>query len=150
MGLFDASPERKDLFSLQVDDTAKAYLLDTARWTRFLAIVGFVMLTLLVIFGIFGTLYLKDIMAAQGKPISAGVIMSVNIVFSGLYCFPTWYLFQFSRKIKASMQVQDAVQFNDALKYLRNCFRFMGIMVLILLAIYALAAIVLLISYGMK
>ncbi|MGZ3959608.1 MAG: hypothetical protein ACXVBT_17095, partial [Flavisolibacter sp.] len=47
-----------ELFSLQIDSMTKTHLAETARWGRFLAIVGFIMCGLIVLGGIaFGSFF---------------------------------------------------------------------------------------------
>ncbi len=41
-----------DLFSLEVDDTAKSTFLEMARWTKFLSILGLIFLGLMVLIGL--------------------------------------------------------------------------------------------------
>jgi len=45
--------QNTSLFGLGIDPTAKAHLSEAARWARFLAIVGFVLIGIIVLVGLF-------------------------------------------------------------------------------------------------
>jgi hypothetical protein len=55
----------QNLFSLTVDPVTKAHLYETAKWARFLAILGFVFLGLMVIGGIFASFMLSSSMGTM-------------------------------------------------------------------------------------
>jgi hypothetical protein len=144
MALFDNSSQGQDLFDFGLDETGKAYLLETARWAKFLAVVGFVLLGLLILFGVF----LSTIMGAVGSRYGGsfqnfgGVMMVLYVLIGILYFFPTYYLFKFSTLIKPALLTSNQHGFNSALSYLRSAFRYIGILTLVVLGLYALAFLV--------
>ena len=52
---YNQSPSvpNENLFELQVDQQSIGYLSETARWAKFLSIVGFVMCGIIVVFALF-------------------------------------------------------------------------------------------------
>ncbi len=150
MALFDDQPANTGLFGLSVDETSKAYLLDTARWTKFLSVVGFILLGLLIIVGFFTSFFLRSYSSQMGASFSSGILVVVYAVIAVLYFFPTYYLFKFSVQIKAALLTGSQDVFNSALSYLRSAFRFIGIIMLIILGIYALIFIIGIIGFAMR
>jgi hypothetical protein len=144
MALFDNPSTDSGVFNFGIDETAKGYLLETARWAKFLSIVGFVIMALLVLAGIFFTAYLGvgSFGGALGGGLPAGLLIGVYLVLAMLYFFPTFYLFRFSSGIKPAILSADQAQFNSALSNLRNAFRFIGVLMLVLLGFYALIFLV--------
>lgn len=131
----------KDTFLLSVDEEGKAQLLETARWTKFIAIVGFVFLGLLLLLGLFagfGVSALGDVYveAAMGAGFGVGMMM-VYLLMGLLYFFPIFYLYKYATLIKPAIQHSNQEQFNLALSYQRRMFKFIGIMFLVILGLYA-------------
>ncbi len=58
-----------------------------------------------------------------------------------LYFFPIYYLFQFSSKIKAALQTQSSELLEQAFSNLKSHYKFMGILLIIVLGLYAIALI---------
>lgn len=135
MSLFKEQEEPK-IFNFGIDETGRAYMLETARWTRFLAIIGFVLMGLMFVGGLFTMFSLKDSSFAAGIPGYSTMLFAVYIGFALLYFYPTLELFRFSKNIKLAMASSDAGLFNTAMKNQRNMFRFIGILIIILLAFY--------------
>lgn len=144
MALFDNPSNESGLFNFGIDEEAKGYLLDTARWTKFLAIVGFVCIGILILAGAFMSSILGSFSRQIGSSatIPGGIMVVVYIVIGVLYFFPTYYLFKFSTQVKPALLTANQSGFNHALSNLRNAFRFIGILTLIILCFYALAFII--------
>jgi len=132
------------IFNLVVDEEAKAHLLETARWTKFLAIIGYVILGLLIFVGLLMGLGLSVMPSMSAAPLGEGtgvVFMLVYLCMAILYFFPTYYLYKYSVLIKPAILHSNQEQFNHALSFQRRMFKFIGILMLIVLAFYALAFI---------
>ena len=142
MALFDNPSTESGVFNFGIDETAKGYLLETARWAKFLSIVGFVAIALLAIATVFTTMFVGGFGSTLGGRIPVGVIIALYLVMAVLYFFPTYYLFRFSSGIKPAVLNADQAAFNRALSYLRNAFRFIGGLTLVILGIYALVVVI--------
>lgn len=132
------------LFGLSIDPTAKTHLLETAKWARFLAVIGFISLALVVIFSIVvavsgpsspGNSAFNDESYSAGYLIGT-VIGSLIVVL--LYFFPCYFLLQFANKMKISLLADDMVAMNDAFRNLKATFRYMGIMTIIFIVLFGL------------
>ncbi|MBS1782631.1 MAG: hypothetical protein JSS78_06170 [Bacteroidetes bacterium] len=83
--------------SLKIDQTTKAELLETARWTKFIAIIGFVFLGLLILGAIFVATGISIVSEATSLGNSYGIaIILLYLVVATLYFFPIRYLYRFS------------------------------------------------------
>jgi hypothetical protein len=144
--------QTSDLFDLQVDQQARIYLNETARWSKFLSIVGFVMCAIIVVMAFFA----GSILTAMGSQFSTmfamgGVFFTIiYLLIALLYFFPCLYLYNFSTKLKMALASNDQVLLNTALKNQKACFRYLGILTLIILSFYALILVVALIGVGMR
>ncbi len=121
----------------------RAYLLETAKWARFLAIVGFVFIGLMIIAGIFMGSIMGSAMGAAGDMGMAGMMgggaMTVlYILLAALYFFPTLYLYRFATQTRAALSGTGGGDVTQGLGNLKSTFKFMGILMIVIIALYAL------------
>ncbi len=137
------------LFSLSIDPVTKAHLHETAKWARFLAIVGMVFLIL----GIIGILFVATALSSFSGPMEteyggtspfpifgAGIAF-VYIILLVIWFFPLMYLLRFANRVRAALNGNDQQVLNAAFQNLKICFRFLGIVTIIVMALYAIAII---------
>jgi hypothetical protein len=137
---------------LHIDDQSRFFLGQSAKWAKFLAIVGFVYCGLIIIMAFFiGTLFSMfspgnmDGMngSAPGMGMVGGGFFTVFfIAFAILYFFPCLYLFNFANKMQAALQASDQGSLTVSFQNLRANLRFMGILVIIGICLYGLALII--------
>lgn len=68
------------------------------------------------------------------------------ILTAVIYCFPIFYLWKFSRLSKQAIENNDTSALSKALKYLKLHYRFMAMLIVILIVGYSIAGIAMLIS----
>src|SRR5450631_1995691 len=138
-------PAGTNLFELQLDQPALNYLNESARWARFLAIIGFISCGLMIIVGVFFGSFMSGLMTSAGSEsavaMSSGFFSIFYILFSLLIFFPSLYLFNFSSKMKRAFQNNEQQILTESLRNLKSFFKFYGICTVIILSIYALALI---------
>lgn len=139
----------QNLFELQVDQQSISFLGETARWAKFLSIVGFVLCGLMIVFAVFAGSILATIARlnntdALGSTMGIGgaFISVIYIVIALLYFFPCLYLFNFSTKMQLALRNNDQTNLNVAFGNLKSCFKFVGILTIIFLSFYLLGTIV--------
>lgn len=138
------SKQEQEIFSIGVDETAKAYLLETARWTKFIAIFLLIVSGLMILLGLGVAVMLGNSNDSSNPMLAAlgGVGLAViYIFFFGLYIYPTWALYKFSKLTNASMNTANQQQFNEALRYQKNMYKYTGILLIIVLALYGISFI---------
>lgn len=129
-------------FELQLDSTAKDFLKEAAKWAYFLSIIGFIGIGFLALIAVFaGTLFSRfnsmPGMAAYGG--SFGTMIGViYFLMAALYFFPVYYLFKFSSNAKKAFRDNDSQALTESIGYLKSHYKFFGILMIILLALYAL------------
>jgi hypothetical protein len=137
--------QSNNLFELQVDHQGTVFLREIAKWAKFLAIVAFVMMGLvLLVFAfagsaIFATFASSPYQEAGAAGAFAGTFaMIVLICVMLIYFFPTWYLYKFATKMQVALRNNDQETLNSSFESLKSCFKFMGIFMIIVLSFYAL------------
>lgn len=126
------------LFELQIDQPVTNYLSETAKWGKFLAIMGFIGCGLLLLVGIFAGSLMASLSSIEGAGMSSTFLMALYIGIALLYFFPCLYLFNFASKMQKALRSNDQIQLTESFKNLKSCYKFMGILMIIILALYAL------------
>lgn len=145
--------QTSDLFDLQVDQQSHIYLSETARWSRFLSIVGFVMCALIVLVAIFAGSIFSSFGSMFGGAMGAMGGASLTIIYlliAVLYFFPCLYLYRFSSNMKIALASHDQTLLNTSFKNLKSCFRYLGILTIIFLSLYALGILVAIIGVASR
>lgn len=144
--------QTSSLFSLSIDPVTKAYLSETARWARFLAICGFILLGLMLLFGIFVLVGMSSEIgsnisqeyggsASMMEGLGMGAFAFMYIISALIIFFPLLYLLRFANRMRASLNGNDQQALNHSFQNLKSYFRYLGIITIILLAFYAIAII---------
>ncbi len=131
---------------LHVDYLGATHLRETAKWAKFLAIVGFVICGILIIVAVFAGTLLSTMSGGLGSPASqsflgAGFLSAIYIVIAVIYFVLSLFLYRFASKMQVALLSTDQENFNVALYNLKLVYRITGIIVVVYLAIVALATI---------
>jgi hypothetical protein len=133
------------LFSLTIDPLIKSHLSETARWGKFLAILGFIMCGLVVVVGIFFGSLFGTLMNRTENPYgstvdysgSFGAVMAVvYVIIAVVYFFPCLFLYRFSTKMKTALNGNEQSDLTLAFQNLKSLFRYVGIITVIFLGLY--------------
>jgi len=138
--------QNTSLFGLGIDNTSKGHLSEAARWARFLAICGFIMIGLMVIYGIAMSIMFSSMMSSMSEydnPYRTssfgnglGIGMAVfYIICAVLAFFPYYFLLRFANKMRAALYSNDQATLNDSFMNLKILYRYMGILTIISLAL---------------
>lgn len=129
--------EEREIFSLNVDETAKAYLQETMRWTKFIGILFAIFLILIcMVFAFVMLVYMPGLQTPVPNAGMAVVFMSVTIL--GVNFYPVFALLRFSTLVRTAMENANQQEFNHALKYLKNLFKYIGIFTIIMIFFYGI------------
>lgn len=132
---------------LIVTEEMRSYIYDLAKWANFLAIVGFVIASFMLLAALtVGTAMntspeIKAMMGALGN-IGSTAITIVFIAYGLFIFYPSVLLFKYARKAKLGVLYGEQENLNEAFSALKSLFRFWGIMVIILIGINLLPVFV--------
>lgn len=128
-----------ELEQLTLNGKAKGFLRETAKWAKFLSILGFIGIGLMIVFSLFAGTLFNAIPEAQAIPFDVGLVMTISyLVFAALYFFPVYYLYQFSSKMKTALLTKNDDTLSDAFEVLKSHYKFIGVLTIILLSLYLL------------
>ena len=121
---------------LSITENAKQFLSEAGKWGKFISIVGFIAVGLLVVFGVFAGTLFSQLPGYEDIP---GALFSIiYIVLAALYFFPILYLYRFSTKVREALNANDEGVLEYALENLKSHYKFIGILMIVMLALYAL------------
>ena len=136
------------LFSLNIDPLTKTHLNETAKWARFLAILGMVVLALGLIVALmgatvfttfFGVPTTTDYPGAEAAMTTARITMVVTtVIASAIIFFPLLYLLRFANAMKRAIAANDQNKLNVSFQNLKVYFRYLGIVAIIFLVLYGI------------
>jgi uncharacterized integral membrane protein len=123
--------ENQSILELQVDQSASRSLSDAARWARFLSIVGFVGLGLLILCllllreTIINTL--PQLVPAMGLQQGYGFAAAVVIIAALIVGLLMYFLFRGATLIKRGIETRHQETFNNGLSSLKTYFTIYGV-----------------------
>jgi hypothetical protein len=134
------------LFSLNIDPVTKAHLGETARWARFLAILGMIVLVLGLIVAMMGaTVFTRffgfdtgvgDEVGNSGLgAVRIGMVVGA-LITSAIIFFPLLFLLRFANGMRRAIAANDQNRLNESFQNLKVYFRYLGILVIIFLVLY--------------
>jgi len=140
------SANSSSLFSLTIDPLTKAHLGETARWARFLAIVGMIVLVLGLIVSLMATTVFTRFMGFptgvdDNNTLSAtmrGAAVVVTIITLAIVFFPLLFLLRFANAMRRALAANDQTRLNESFQNLKVYFRYLGILVIIFLVLYGI------------
>lgn len=135
---------------IEIDDIAYSHLIETSKWAKFLAIVGMILSSLLVVIALFAGTFMSLLMRDTGgsDTMSGAMVSIVYIAFAAFYFFTSLYLFRFAVKMRVALNHNDQDLFNVALSNQRTFYKIIGILMIIYLVFIALAILVFIFAVG--
>jgi hypothetical protein len=148
---------------IEMGQEAIGYLDTTRKWTMFFAILGFVVIGLMLVFSLFagsmisgltsgiagglegmeGMEGMEGLETAKAVGGFAGImVFIVMLIFALIYFFPLLFLYRFSKHSANAVSNLDANELTLALKNIKSYWKYMGILVIILLAVYLLVFLI--------
>ncbi len=127
---------------LSLSNNATNYLSETGKWGKFLAILGFCFIGLVVIIGLFAGTLLSFLNTGNNPLPFPGFIFGIIYILMGaLYFFPIYYLFIFSTNIKRALIQKNSLKLDIAFKNLKSHYKFIGILTIVMFSFYLLFGI---------
>ena len=118
------------------------YLMETAKWGKFLAIVGYVSIGLLGLLAIFMMIGLSTMGDLTGTDFPMGAFGFFYIIMGALYYFPVTYLYKYAVQIKKGLRSNDITTITSGFQNLKSLFKFMAIVTIVIFSIYGLMLLV--------
>jgi len=128
---------------IEIEHETLKHLNTTRKWAMFLAIIGFIILGLIVIIGLIaGTFLTAFNSGGKDLGIPESLMFVPILLLAVIYFFPVLFLFRFSKHTSHAVQTLDKMEFHKAIKNLKSCFVYIGVLLIIILSLYIVVLIV--------
>ena len=129
------------IFDLVIDPDTQNYLTEIAKWAKLLSIMGLIMGLIIAFAGVLTTILGDSIGSIAGMRGLGPFVGFFSIVIGLVYLYPSWLLLKYATIMPSAILKNDQLLVNEAFRNLKSCFRFWGILALIILGFYAIAII---------
>jgi hypothetical protein len=125
-------------FENQLTSAAVGFLQESAKWSKFMAIIGFIGISLMVLVSLFMAIGFSAMGASTMPelPFSMSVFSIIYVLFAAIYFFPVYYLYQYATKTSLALHSKNKQLLADGLENLKSHHKFLGIFTLILVSLY--------------
>ena len=133
--------EEKDLQLLEV---AKEHVLSTAKWMKFLAILGCISAFFMLLCGIW-VMAFPGVMRLGYYPLESVITMVLGIfylIMAGIYIYPILCLLRASKAAQMAVATNSNEQFVEFLSNNKSFWKFCGILTIVMLVLSVIALIV--------
>jgi len=134
---------RDETTELYISDQSKNHLRETAKWAKFIAIIGFIGLGFMILMGLFMGVFM-NFMASASEDVGAwgtgfsALLSAFYIGMAILYFYPVLKLYQFADRTKKALNVNSSEGMSQAFECQKSMFKFMGIMTIAIMGLYVL------------
>lgn len=118
------------------------YLLQTSKWGKFLAIMGYIGVGLLVLVALFMLIGGSMFNEIAGTEFPTGLFGASYFLLAALYFIPVSYLYRFSVQMKHGLMISDVNEITSGFRNLKSLYKFFGILTIVLISLYALIIII--------
>jgi len=135
---------------LVVTEEIRSYIYETAKWTRFLSVIGFLFAALMALTAFSATAIMETLqVSAPGNPMAqlGATFLTVYFLCVSLMLFyPSFLLFKFSNAANTAVLYGDQENFTVAMKKLKSVFKFWGVVTIVIMAVYILGILLTLVA----
>lgn len=132
----------------------KNNLADASKWAAFLGILSLIMLGLALLASLslltLGSSAFNNIPETSNIPFkfSGALIGGVYAVMILIYLYPVWSLYKFGSLTKTAIRTDNQIMFSEGVLYLKRFFKFIGILTIVIIALYIILLIVVIVGFG--
>ena len=130
---------RIETSNFEITQESIFFLKGTAKWAKFLAMVGFVFIGLMVIIAIFASYAIN--MYVPEAFLGGGFFTAIYLIMAIIYFFPTLFCYKFAVNTQKAIVTNDTQILTGSFSFLHKCFQFIGIIMIVMLAFMVLSII---------
>jgi energy-coupling factor transporter transmembrane protein EcfT len=126
-----------EIKTIELDQQTLKSLNSTRKWTMFLAVFGFIFCGIMIVFGLMTGAFIT-IFRAEDKILGMTELSTVILflVMAIAYFFHVLFMFRFSNHTAKAVQTFDKKELHKAIRNLKFCFMFLGVLIIIALILY--------------
>ncbi len=124
----------------QITSKSQAFLKETAKWTGFLSILGFIGVGFMVLGALLILTVGGSFIARTGGMggMQTGILALVYLIMAAIYFVPVLYMYNFSKEMKKAVRTGSAQDYENGFDYLKRHFKYVAIVAIVILSLYVL------------
>jgi hypothetical protein len=130
---------------LIVTEDMRSYIYETAKWANFLAIVGFIISALMVLFAFSAgaTMGTNPGLAAlfKSQVLSPAVFTFFMLLYALAIFYPSLLMFRYAGRAKLGVLYTEQDSLSEAMAIMKSLFKYYGILVIIVISLYLILII---------
>ncbi|HKG06765.1 MAG TPA: DUF5362 family protein [Pedobacter sp.] len=143
----ETSSEETAREALIITEDIRSYIYETAKWTNFLSIIGFILTALMVISAFTVGPIMSSLGSAMGpggamlSKLGGGFITVLYLFIALFYFYPSLLMYKYASAGKTAVLYGDQPSLSIAMGKMKSLFKFWGILTIIIIIFYILAII---------
>ena len=126
---------------LNITPESMTYLYTSAKWAKFLAIVGFVSVGLLVIIAFFSGAIMSS-MGSMYASVSGITMTTIYLIMAVIYFFPVLFAYRFAINLENAIVAKNTPKLTESFKNLSYYCQYVGILTVIALVLLVIGIII--------
>ncbi|MCX2451835.1 DUF5362 family protein [Pedobacter sp. PLR] len=144
----ETKPDHTEVETLIITEDIRSDIYETAKWAKFLSIVGFVGCVLMIILSLTMPAMLASLNKLGNSPLgngNAAATTATYLITGILYFYPSLMLFKYANSAQHAVLYMDQDSLGEAMAKMKSLFKFVGIMTIVMLAILAITVLLLIV-----
>lgn len=136
----ETKPDHTEVETLIITEDIRSHIYETAKWAKFLSIMGFIFCVLMILLALSLPAILAAMTAMGKNPmmgVATGVLTVIYILFALLYFYPSFMLFKYASLAKKAVLFMDQESLSEAFGKMKSFFKFWGVLTIVILGFYA-------------
>ncbi|MEJ2879854.1 DUF5362 family protein [Pedobacter sp. GR22-6] len=137
---------QQEQITLVVTEDMRSYLYETAKWARFLAIIGFLMTGVLIMIAFSASAFETALNQTPGgqqmAQLGSTMLMVMMLLCALIYFYPSLMLFKYATATKNAVLYGDQESLVTATAKMKSFFKFWAILTIVMIAFYGLSIVV--------
>lgn len=129
--------------TLIVTEDIRSYMYETARWAKFLSIVGFLTTGFLIMIAFSASAFESALSQTPGgqqmAELGSTVLMVIMLLTALLYFYPSLMLFKYATAAKTAVLYEEQDSLVLAMAKMKSFFKFWAILTIVMIAFYVLS-----------
>ena len=148
----NVSNEEGGVFLIVTEDI-RSYIYETARWAKFLSVIGFVLTGIMILFSFSAEALITTMNGRVGEAnnpwatLGGGFLTILFLLSALLYFYPSLLLFKYASSAKQAVLYGDQPALSVALGKMKSFFKFWGIITIVILGLYTLSLLFGIVAY---
>lgn len=129
--------QKEIIQSMEIDGSMMSVLNETRKWTKFMAILGFIGIGFMLLMGLFFGTFFPSVMETmpQSSPFPIKMMGITYVILAIVFFFPILFLLNFSNQMKSALYYNNQEALYQSFNNLKRHFKFIGILIIVELII---------------